>query len=176
MAAPFRFETLLSLYRWPQVQILPGNVHESSAGFCMIHFRTASQVPASGSVYVEVPAEFDADCSGGLYDAQTNELGGDAVAQGTPCVVQRAELPGQPHGFVLGLACPKSLRQLFGHKGRQLVFATGPLTSPLSSNAAYLLLVPEFEDWLHGALKPLEPSSLEYLSFFWLTLKAPKPL
>ncbi|CAE7895439.1 unnamed protein product, partial [Symbiodinium microadriaticum] len=112
-----------------EVQILPGNVHESSAGFCMIHFRTASQVPASGSVYVEVPAEFDADCSGGLYDAQTNELGGNAVAQGTPCVVQRAELPGQPHGFVLG-----------------------PLTSPLSSNAAYLLLVPEFEDGLHGAL------------------------
>ncbi|CAE7683682.1 unnamed protein product [Symbiodinium sp. CCMP2592] len=99
-----------------EVQILPGNVHESSTGFCMIHFRTASQVPASGSVYVEVPAEFDADCSGGLYDAQTNELGGNAVAQGTPCVVQRAELPGQPHGFILG-----------------------PLTSPLSSNAAYLL-------------------------------------
>ena len=94
------------VYRWPQVQILPGNVHESSTGFCMIHFRTASQVPASGSVYVEVPAEFDADCSGGLYDAQTNELGGNAVAQGTPCVVQRAELPGQPHGFILGSACP----------------------------------------------------------------------
>ncbi|CAE7557395.1 unnamed protein product [Symbiodinium natans] len=99
-----------------EVQLLPGNVHEDSTGFCMIHFRTASEVPALGSVYVQVPWALDPNCTGGLYDAQSNELGGNQVAQGTLCTVQRAELPGQPHGLVLG-----------------------PLTSPLSSNTAYLL-------------------------------------
>ena len=107
------------------VQLLPQNVHEDSSGFCMIRFRTASEVPAGGSVYVQVPSASDPSCSGGggggggggLFNAQNNDLGdGNHIVPGTPCEVQRAELPGQPHALVLG-----------------------PLSSTLTSNTAYLL-------------------------------------